>query len=404
VNGATATAILTVTPIPVSISLAATAVYGGSSLLPNSLILTSPAPAGGLVFNLSSSNPAFASVPASVTVAAGATVSTSFTITTAAVASSTTVAIFASLSGVSGAIANATLTLDAAQISSIAVTSASVTSGQSTTTNVVNLAGLAPPGGLTINLASSKPAAASVPSTVTVPANASASAPFTITTGYVTASTPVTITAKFSGLSATATLIVNPDGVASLNLSPTSVVGGAASGATNTVTLLAPAPPAGAPVKLSSSNPAVASLLASVKVAASATTSPAFKITTTEVSVSTPVTITATYNGIAVQVTLTVIPLAPASVNLGQTSVVGGKTVSANIALNAAAPNGGITVSLSSSNPAVAAVPATVTVAAGARTSAKFSIATSSVASQNIVTITASYQGNSAEAMLTVKP
>jgi len=140
-------------------------------------------------------------------------------------------------------------------------------------------------------------------------------------------------------------------------------------------------------------------------VAAGATTSTAFKITTTAVSVSTPVTITASYNGIAVPVTLTVNPLAPSSVTLSQASVVGGKTVGGNsVALNAPAPGGGAIVSLSSSNPAVAAVPATVTVAAGARTSPKFSIATSVAARQTTVTITASYQGNIATATLTVKP
>jgi hypothetical protein len=403
VNGSAANAILTVNPIAVAFSLAASSVYGGNPLLPNTLTLSSPAPAGGLVFNLSSSNAALASVPASVIVAAGATVSQSFSINTAAVASETTVAIFATLSGVSGAIANATLTLDAPQIGSLALSPAAVTSGASTTANLVNLAGPAPPGGATISLSSSKPSVAAVPSTVTVPGNASASAPFTIATGYVMASTPVTITAKFSGASATATLTVNPDGVASLNLSSTSVVGGAAAAAANTVTLLTPAPSAGATVKLSSGNPAVASVPGSVKVVAGATTSPVFKITTTAVSVSTPVSITAAYNGLAVPVTLTVNPLAPTSVTLGQTGVAGGKTVSASVALNAAAPSGGITVSLSSSNPAVAGVPATVTVAAGAHT-AKFSVSTSAVAKQTTVTITASYQGNSAAATLTVKP
>jgi len=401
VNGANATALLTVTPIAVTFSLAATAVYGGNPLSPNNLTLASPAPSSGLVFNLSISNLALASVPASVAVAAGATVSSSFSINTAAVASETTVAIFASLSGIGGAIANATLTLDAAQIGSVALSPAAVTSGLSTTANVVNLAGPAPLGGATISLSSSKPSVAAVPSTVTVPPNASASVPFTITTGYVTASTPVTITAKFGGASATATLTVNPDGVASLNLSATSVVGGAGTADSATVTLLAPAPPAGAAVKLSSGNPAVVSLPASVRVAAGATTSPAFKITTTAVSVITPVTITSGYNGIEAPVTLTVNPLAPSSVTLGQSSVIGGKTVSATVSLNAAAPSSGVTVSLASSNPAVAAVPAAVTVAAGART-AKFSVSTSAVAKQTTVTITASYQGNSA-ATLTVK-
>ncbi len=403
VNGANATALLTVNPIAASISVAATTVYGGSPLTSNSLVLGSPAPAGGLVFNLTTSDAAVASVPASVTVAAGATVSPGFTITTAWVSTKTTVTVFASLSGVSGAIAYATLTVEPVEVSSVVLTSASIVSGLSTTTNIVNLAGVAPAGGIAINLSSSNPSVGAVPSTVNVKANASVSAPFTITTGYVAVATPVTITAKYSGVSVTATIAVSPDGVAALNLSSTSVVGGAPAPASNTVTLLAPAPAGGATVQLTSGNPAVASLPASAQVAAGATVSPAFRITTTAVSVSTPVTITASYNGIAVPVTLTVSPLAPSAVTLGQSSVVGGKNVQAGVTLNAAAPTGGVTVALSSSNPEVATVPATVTVAAGAKTSPKFTITTAAPAAQTVVTIAADYQG-SADATLTVKP
>jgi hypothetical protein len=83
--------------------------------------------------------------------------------------------------------------------------------------------------------------------------------------------------------------------------------------------------------------------------------------------------------------------------------VVGGKNVQAGVTLNAAAPTGGVTVALSSSNPEVATVPATVTVAAGAKTSPKFTITTAAPAAQTVVTIAADYQG-SADATLTVKP
>jgi len=404
VNGSTATAILTVNPLGVSFSLAAATVNGGSTPTPNSVTLASPAPAGGLVFNLSSSNPAIASVPASVTVAAGATASPSFSIATAAVASTTTVTILASLGGVAGAIAGATLTVQPAQVSSLVLTPASVTSGLSTSANVVNLLGLAPSGGVSISLRSSRPALAAVPSAVIVPASASVSVPFTITAGYVAAATQVTLTATLLGASAVATLAINPDGVASVNLSSVSVVGGAAARPSGVVTLMAPAAAAGATVKLSSSNPAVASVPATVTVAAGATTSPAFEITTKAVEVSTPVTITATLDGVAVPVSLTVIPLALSSVTLSQASIVGGKTLGGNsIMLNAAAPSGGVTVSLSSSYPAVAAVPAAVTVAGGSRISSKFSIATVAVTAQTAVTITATYQGSNASGTLIVK-
>ncbi len=403
VNGFTATTVLTVNPIGVAFSFPSSSVSGGLPFT-NSLTLNSAAPTGGLIFSLSSSNPAIASVPPSVTVAAGATVSPNFIVTTYPVSTTTSVTIFASLSGVSGSIANASLKVMSAQVSSVTLGSANLVGGLSATLNTVNLVGMAPPGGISVSLTSSKPSVAAVPATVTVPQNSSVSLPFTITGGYVSANTPVIITATFGTTSAQATITVTPDGVASVNLSPSSVVGGSTASTANTVSLLAAAPPASATVKLTSSNPAVAAVPSSVKVSAGTITSAAFKITTTAVSVTTPVTITASYNGIAVPVTLTVVPLAPATVNLGQTGVAGGKPVQATVTLNGAAPTGGITVSLSSSNPSVATMPASVTVAAGAKTSSQFTITTTSVTKQTSLVITATYQGNTATATLTVRP
>jgi uncharacterized Ntn-hydrolase superfamily protein len=60
-------------------------------------------------------------------------------------------------------------------------------------------------------------------------------------------------------------------------------------------------------------------------------------------------------------------------------------------------------VSLSSSDQGVT-VPASVTVAAGATVSPYFTIKTSAVAAQNIVTISATYNGLTKTANLTVNP
>ncbi|HLY18919.1 MAG TPA: FG-GAP-like repeat-containing protein [Bryobacteraceae bacterium] len=405
VNGSPATAILTVNPIAVAFTLPATSVAGGLPLTSNTLTLASPAPAGGLVFNLSPSNPALVSMPASVTVAAGATASPAFTINTAAVGSNTTVAIFAGLNGVPGFIASAGVNLLAATPGAVLLAATTITAGLSTNSNTISLAVLAPTSGIVVGLSSSKPAVAYVPASVTVPNNASVSPPFTITAGYVAASTPVTITASFSGVSVTATLTVAPDGVAAVNLASSSIVGGQAAGGSNTVTLLSPAPPSGAAVKLTSSNPAVAAVPNSVKVNAGAASSAAFAITTAAVTVSTPVTITAAYNGLAASAAVMVNPLAPSSVNLTQAGIQGGKSLGGNtVSLNAPAFAGGAVISLSSSRPAIAAVPAAVTVPAGSLASPKFSITTSAVTQPTRVTISATYQGNTVTATLTVKP
>ncbi|HVI71269.1 MAG TPA: hypothetical protein VM656_07270, partial [Pyrinomonadaceae bacterium] len=67
------------------------------------------------------------------------------------------------------------------------------------------------------------------------------------------------------------------------------------------------------------------------------------------------------------------------------------------------APSGGAVVTLSSANTAVASVPASVTLAAGA-SSATFSVNTSAVTANTSVTITATYSGVSRTTTLTVTP
>ena len=80
-------------------------------------------------------------------------------------------------------------------------------------------------------------------------------------------------------------------------------------------------------------------------------------------------------------------------------SVVGGQTVNAAATLTAAAPAGGAVVSLSSADPAT--VPPSVTVPAGATTTA-FTILTRAVGGTIAATISGSYGGASASATLSV--
>ena len=81
--------------------------------------------------------------------------------------------------------------------------------------------------------------------------------------------------------------------------------------------------------------------------------------------------------------------------------VVGGTSVQGTVTLSAAAPTGGVLVTLGSSDPS-AQVPTSVTVPANAF-SANFTITTSSVATATLVTITGSSNGT-AQASLTVNP
>lgn len=89
------------------------------------------------------------------------------------------------------------------------------------------------------------------------------------------------------------------------------------------------------------------------------------------------------------------------TLSLNPATAAGGQPSVGTITLDAPAPTGGVVVTLSSSNTAVATVPASVTVAAGA-TSQTFSVTTQAVAANTTVNISAAYAGATRMAVLTV--
>jgi hypothetical protein len=197
----------------------------------------------------------------------------------------------------------------------------------------------------------------------------------------------------------------------SLDVNPSTVVGGELS--SGTAVLSTPAPQAGAVIALSSSHPAV------VRVPATATAPPnsfvaLFTLTTLAVTTNTTVTITGSYNGSTRTATLTVTPGGPPppppppptatlqSISVSPSSLAGGASSQGTVVLSAGAPAGGAAVSLSSGHAAVS-TPASVIVAAGA-TSATFAANTSTVAASTPVTISAAYGGITRTTTLTVNP
>lgn len=91
------------------------------------------------------------------------------------------------------------------------------------------------------------------------------------------------------------------------------------------------------------------------------------------------------------------------SLALNPTQVSGGSPSTGTVALSGAAPSGGLVVTVASSNPSVAGVPASVTVAQGA-TSASFGVTTTPVSVSTAVTISATSAGVTKTATLTVTP
>jgi trimeric autotransporter adhesin len=169
-----------------------------------------------------------------------------------------------------------------------------------------------------------------------------------------------------------------------------------------TVTLTIAAPSGGQPYTLLSSNTAVAQVPASGTVAAGAT-SGTFNIINQYVSTSTTITLTATVNGTSKAVSYTVKPPVPEYIYATSMTVKSGATDLCGFQLTANAPTGGATITLKSSNTALATVPATMSIGAGARR-ANFTITTKALATQSTVTITGTYDGGSASVTVTLTP
>jgi len=306
---------------PGSASLASVTVnptnVNAGSVSTGAVTLSGPAPSGGAVVSLSTSNAMEASVPGSVTVAAGAT-SATFTVTAAAVTTSTSVTLSAAYAGVTRT-ASLTVTPQSPPPPSLAslVLNPTSVNGGSLSTGTVMLTGAAPSGGVVVSLSSGNTAVATVPVSVTVPSGI-ATAPFPVSTLAVTASASVTISASYSGDTRTASLTVTPQvsgpTLSSITLNPASVNGRSASA--GTVALSGPAPAGGALVSLSSSNTAVATLPASVSIPTGATSAP-FTLSTLAVTAPTSATISASYAGVTQTAPLTVTPAPPAGTPAG---------------------------------------------------------------------------------------
>src|SRR5207244_4503833 len=165
----------------------------------------------------------------------------------------------------------------------------------------------------------------------------------------------------------------------SLAFDPPAVAGGAV--ANGLVTLSGPAPAAGTRMTLSSRNPAVVTVPANFWMAPGGPET-RIPVTTHTVATATPVTVSVSYGGVTREATLTVLPQGPVSVSFAPNRMGGGESAIGTVTLSQPAPAGGAVVALASMRPAIAAAPASVTVAAG-QTTATFSVTTDAVAAMD---------------------
>ena len=364
-----------------------------------------PAP---LLVTVSTNHPElFTSLPANVTVFTGSTTASFAFVTSKAIAATTPVSLTAAY-GASAASVGLTVSPPAAAtppLVNVTVSPATVNGG-SPSTGTATLQGAAPSGGAVVQLFSSN-GAASVPASVTVPAGAT-SATFAIATASVSADTAVTITA-LERLSASTSLTVKaaaappPTPAAPTLLSP-------ANGAT-------PAQPvafdwsdvtgaASYEIQVDDSTTFTAPLVVDQIVTPSAFTAGGFAGVqhAWRVRGINSAGTAGAWSSVRTFQPQTA-PAAPAlsAIALNPTSVVGGNAAQGTATLTGAAPAGGASVALSSSNTTVATVPASVTVPAGA-TSATFSVATTAVSASTTATITGAFGGATRTAALTVTP
>jgi hypothetical protein len=181
-----------------SLSIAPATVVGGNTAT-GTVGLDAAAPPEGALVTLASTGPV--SVPASVTVPAGATTA-GFPISTSGVTSPSPGTV---LAGYNGDSRQAGLTVSPAALAALSLNPSTVASG-GTSTGTVALNGAAAGAGAVVQLSSSSPSAATVPSSVAISAG-STSATFTVSAKLVNSAT-ATISATYAGVTKTAVLTI----------------------------------------------------------------------------------------------------------------------------------------------------------------------------------------------------
>jgi subtilase family serine protease len=288
-------------------------------------------------------------------------------------------------------------------VSSVTVSPSTVVGGSSTAvTGTVTISQAAPAGGTTVTLSSSD-ASATVPASVSVPATKT-TANFTITTSAVATAKSAVITAAIGTSTKTATLTVNPPAAPkSFTLTFPAAKVNSGETATGTVTLDNPAPAGGLVVSLASSRTSALTVPASITIAEN-TLSKTFTAQAKTVAAAVRVTVTLSRTGFtSVTATQTVLPPAVKTFDITPSPAVGGKDVTGTVTLSAAAPTGGVTVNVNSTDTLVS-FPATFKVAAG-QTTGTVTINTDGVSANKTIVVKASTTGTAVvSARLTLTP
>jgi probable HAF family extracellular repeat protein len=282
-------------------------------------------------------------------------------------------------------------------LQSVSVAPASVTGG-SASICTVTLSAPAAAGGAVVSMTYTPGGNVSGVASVRIPAG-HASASFGITTGVVTSSTEVTVLATLDLVSkqATLTILPAPPELDTFVLWNNDVLGGEPVNAD--VRLTAGAPPEGATVVLTSSNPLAATLPPSVVLAPNHFAE-GLVVTSLVVDAADSTDLTASYRGRVRTQKLVVRPVTLKSLRLSMHCVVGGDSLYAEALLDGPAGARGAHVALASDQASVT-LPDTCVIPPGA-SFAEFGVATHPVVAQVVVHLTASLRGVTVGDSLTV--
>jgi len=135
----------------------------------------------------------------------------------------------------------------------------------------------------------------------------------------------------------------------------------------------------------------------------SGATSGSFNIATSMVAANTSGHIYATYHEVTLSASITVAPNGLSGVSLAPTTVAGSLTVQGTVTLASPAGPGAFTVALSSNSRAARPTVPSITIPVGSQSGA-FTVTTSAVTVATRATLTASANGQSQSAALTVRP
>lgn len=392
-GGRTWAALLTLLPVGIArVSVAPERVPSGSTAT-GTIQLTGPAPAGGVLLNLHSSDWGHVVVPPRVTVPEGAA-SVSFPVTTLPAYSGG----FADIDIGNGAgLLRGGFTLLASPNPPLYFQYPSI---GGTIPTSLELKQPRPPAGTLITLTSDRPDVVSVPASLFAP-NWQQWATFEAEVHPVAAFTVVRITASSRDQKWVVEALVYPQAGAGIRWGQDRVVGGRT--LLGQVSLAYPAPPGGLFVPLSSSDPSVVAVPAGVTVPAGATEI-LFRVTVAPVANPTQVRVSTFDDFLATSplvTALTVLPEALTSLKVTPASVVGGRMAEGTVTLSGPAPSGGAIVRLSLPESAGVSVPSTVTVPAGAL-GVSFPIRTAPVPAPRTVQLSASWDGEIQTAVLTL--